>query len=837
MDIIIEDGQEESPDADVEELKEELEAIQVTAEPIIEPTIPNITKEDFSEYPESYKDNTNKEKLILAYVENYRRQYVHLFRDRKPLFLNPLNECGIEKFVCTTLRPTLLSYKALYHWQGCAEFVADYLTMKQLEPPQELPMCLFSPSTILKRQLGNCFDFSNILCSLLLGAGYDAYVVSGYATKEICLADESRQICPLLQPKKEVLKEAEKPEPRKYTVKPPRDLRSKFIIKMEARRKKEAEEEEKKKQQEEEERIAELEKPPPDALYGLRIHAWVLVRGGKREVPEDFFIEPFTGQSYPPSSPSFLGIESVWNSTNYWANMQNCASGCKDMSFDLMDTEKWEYMLAGSDQTQIEIPDAEEELYDLDDDEKENEDEKHLDMPATWVLPICVTKNQYEMRCPQGKKTTLYKKAKLEKYANYLLKDGLVTRLSVYDNNELTDLKRVQESFENREDKLTTRVHQGGLITEDFVEGRPRSLQQHVYKASNPGPEAERTMTFFHKARVDGLCKREETPTEMTEHFVNRDDFLFLRHVLFGKRQKKVAPATAEGPPRPILKITEKFHRNDALSASKDVEEQIFIIHEDKIQITYHREDPNITASTRDFYKPPNAEEKGGSLQWSNDMTNTFQVNPHGSPAKNLAIYENLLQLIQTEQKSIQAVRSSEEEVKEILMDRQKEELASELAISVYDTERNEKAKKHRKELERLAMEEKLRRQEMEMDYLAPFLAQIGNPDKISKTQAFKLKEDCLADLKQRLIDKANLIQLRFEKETSELHKRQQDYQQKQVAMTKEDEEQYFNYCSEAMFRIHILELRLNRHKQMAPHKYMQLEQKLRQDPRLSVYF
>jgi len=51
----------------------------------------------------------------------------------------------------------------------------------------------------------------------------------------------------------------------------------------------------------------------------------------------------------------------------------------------------------------------------------------------------------------------------------------------------------------------------------------------------------------------------------------------------------------------------------------------------------------------------------------------------------------------------------------------------------------------------------------------------------------------------------------RFAQETSELHRKQQEYQQKQVAMTKEDEEEYFNYCSEAMFRIHILELRLNR--------------------------
>ena len=57
-----------------------------------------------------------------------------------------------------------------------------------------------------------------------------------------------------------------------------------------------------------------------------------------------------------------------------------------------------------------------------------------------------------------------------------------------------------------------------------------------------------------------------------------------------------------------------------------------------------------------------------------------------------------------------------------------------------------------------------MRKQEMEIDYLAPFLAQIGDPEKITRQQAYTLKEDCLADLKQRLIDKANLIQARFEK-------------------------------------------------------------------------
>ena len=58
---------------------------------------------------------------------------------------------------------------------------------------------------MLKRQKGNCFEYSILLCSLLIGAGYDAYVVSGYATREVCLADESREICPLLKKKEEVV--------------------------------------------------------------------------------------------------------------------------------------------------------------------------------------------------------------------------------------------------------------------------------------------------------------------------------------------------------------------------------------------------------------------------------------------------------------------------------------------------------------------------------------------------------------------------------------------------------------------------------------------------------
>ena len=41
------------------------------------------------------------------------------------------------------------------------------------------------------------FDLGNLLCSFLLGAGYDAYVVCGYAPRFITLRDQSKIKCPI----------------------------------------------------------------------------------------------------------------------------------------------------------------------------------------------------------------------------------------------------------------------------------------------------------------------------------------------------------------------------------------------------------------------------------------------------------------------------------------------------------------------------------------------------------------------------------------------------------------------------------------------------------------
>eukprot|EP00959_Pyramimonas_sp_CCMP1952_P466289 9489728-Pyramimonas_sp.AAC.1 len=43
---------------------------------------------------------------------------------------------------------------------------------------------------------------------------------------------------------------------------------------------------------------------------------------GKREVAENYFVEPSTGRCYPCNGSPYEGVEFIWNHTNFWVNMQ-----------------------------------------------------------------------------------------------------------------------------------------------------------------------------------------------------------------------------------------------------------------------------------------------------------------------------------------------------------------------------------------------------------------------------------------------------------------------------------------------------------------------------------
>ena len=48
-------------------------------------------------------------------------------------------------------------------------------------------------------QAGDCFDIATILCSLLIGVGFNAFVVVGYAPPAVTLNDQADTTCPIVE--------------------------------------------------------------------------------------------------------------------------------------------------------------------------------------------------------------------------------------------------------------------------------------------------------------------------------------------------------------------------------------------------------------------------------------------------------------------------------------------------------------------------------------------------------------------------------------------------------------------------------------------------------------
>ncbi|KAM7538878.1 hypothetical protein Aperf_G00000059071 [Anoplocephala perfoliata] len=846
-------------------------------------------------FPSSYFENTSREKRLLAYADNFRRQYSNRFPDRTPLFLTPMNELHVRKFVCTTIRPTKLPFPELHDASGAASFVADFMDISPLLPCNELPPVLLSPSTTLTLQVGTCFDYTALLCSLLIGVGYNAYVVSGYATRECCFKDESRKQCPNLTEEPKKVEMYRIPRAGKYRVKPIKEFISKYEVAMKVKELIESKEGAEKKEKEDKELREKDEEPPPDPLYGLRVHSWILILPGSRDVEEVCFIEPFTGESLSIKTTVYLGIESVWNGTNYWVNMQDCTNGIGNMRYDLNALEDWEFMLPSGLLNEKLMPangqlskvskeslNAAETLTKCDlgldyglhllEDERKsnlpgegtrNKPEADLldtlllfDLPVSWTRPITLSDAQYHQRYPNCQKIMLYNRARLIKFSPYSQKSGMVTKLTIYSDKNYRNPIEEREYFENRKDKLVSRITdmKKDQVRESFAHGRMGDhLRTHSYLINNPGVDASRSMEFYQKIRIDGLMKRERDGAVMKEWYENRDDRLIYRETHFGRTVRKFgSPLIIKGGPqqheaseqkatkkcfKEIEIIKECFSRNPDLPADEDVEERTFDINANKYYIKYHVADDCIFPCRREFNKPVESLDRRQVIELQPDTHTAFHTKLNPPRKTNVEIYQMLLELTDLEREAKEIVRASESEVQSILDARAEEELKPDLEVGLWDTLRNEEMQKLRVALEGHAEQERKKQREKEMDFLAPYFYMLDiDGDNLSRADAYAAREACLKDLKERLIKKANIIQARLEAETSALQRKQQWFQLNQINLTKDDETAYLQYCSDAALKIATLESTLLKHKETAPLKYMLLEKQLRTDPRLADF-
>jgi hypothetical protein len=314
----------------------------------------------------NFTENTTKEELVLEHVLEFEKNFRLIYDPNRPLLIAPVNECEVKKFICSTIRPTLLPFTELYDWKPCAEFVSNFIEYEELEIPNQLPDYIPSPGNVLMWQQGDSFDFSIVLCSLLIGAGYDAYCVYGAAPKYITTKDESLMDVPfsldLPEDKKDddqdsdeeqmIVKEKDVeqlPHDFKFEIKPKEPLVSKFVEANlnEATR---AEEERKWREVTIDDDAPDLEKHDELEAKKQRLHCWVLIKEGERGLTESFFVEPTTGRSYTFKDCPYQKIEAIFNHKNFWINL-NPEQKIQELNMDFEGNIWWEYvMLTDEDQ-------------------------------------------------------------------------------------------------------------------------------------------------------------------------------------------------------------------------------------------------------------------------------------------------------------------------------------------------------------------------------------------------------------------------------------------------------------------------------------------------------
>ena len=144
----------------------------------------------YGHIPHNYMENSPKEELVLEHVIQYQKQFKFAYDTERELFLYPKNECDVYKFICTTIRPQKMGYLELYDYIKANKFVSKFVMFEELDPPDEYPLVIPSPTNVMKWQKGDSFDTAILLTSILIGSGYDAYVVFGTADRLITTKNE-----------------------------------------------------------------------------------------------------------------------------------------------------------------------------------------------------------------------------------------------------------------------------------------------------------------------------------------------------------------------------------------------------------------------------------------------------------------------------------------------------------------------------------------------------------------------------------------------------------------------------------------------------------------------
>ena len=334
-----------------------------------------------------------------------------------------------------------------------------------------------------------------------------------------------------------------------------------------------------------------------DDPYGrTRVHCWVYIAKAKRDLLTSFFVEPSTGRSYAVDESPYFNIEAIFNNKNYWINMDPAKEISEiNLDFENDTNGEWEYVMIKPDEKKDEDEEGNEEDEDMDElDDQANNEEEVLDMPPAWSPKLFVNKDKFVELCPKGEKCVFYKKCKVEMFSDCKQVDGLVKRVTIYEDYKRLLTKEVRSYYRFRRDKLILRRR----FPFDFktIEHYEQSEKNNNWKKMIQVDDQFRKIYFYHHRNKDGLIYREEQiKTKTFERYKGREDKLIYRSVTYADDAQKVDPAqdlVIEDmnlkKELKIKKMAQKFELDPTKPAEIQIKKTVFNMEQGEVVVDYH---------------------------------------------------------------------------------------------------------------------------------------------------------------------------------------------------------------------------------------------------------
>ena len=456
---------------------------------------------------------------------------------------------------------------------------------------------------------------------------------------------------------------------------------------------------------------------------------------------------------------------------------------------------------------------------------------RYFDSPPSWVEPLTLTRSQYLLKYPPlGKRSIQYYCAKADLFSRRTNSQSMVMRIVLYLDKECTIVKEIHEWFENRADKMYKRIRYF-LENRRFVEFYTAGSYGEVKKRTEfPGKRIE--LDFYVDGRLDRLLRREEDIGEsITEYFQGRTDFLVYRSVelttdrnVAGARQF-VLPGGTLAAELFITKMTQCFDRDPTAASGTDIAKRVFFVREGKSVFYFHFGKSQITGKIKTYLHT-----RGPLIPSISELALTQEVGLDDEP-------EALMEAAALERECYTSVKASFQQNDKIQENRREVEKDIVIEKTVFDRALDALESKSLyagNNADKNAGDDN----KGATDYLTAFLKGVAGEKLaaggLSKEEALEIRQACLDALKARLVERANIIQTRLHEENAKLARKQEQFQRSQREGDLSTEE-YEKYCTEAMFRIQILEQRLAAHEEAAVRKFADLDLKLSSDPRLKV--